>query len=666
MQVKRSLTIKQMSLVTVVALATICIFIVIQMFDFIQQRKEVYHIQLDNIGYSVSQPLERALWDRNMHEIQRALDNLMELDFLTKANLIVNAELISVHSQRGPNGKVPRLAEKLLSLPIVSLIPLYSPDYNAIDPQPMGYLILEADSYKLYQYTLKRFSTLLVAYLLLAFMLSIAISWCLNRLLVYPLRAIADDLRTLPVESIQYHQLTLPRHHQDDELGVLVRSYNRNQQALVQAHHQLTRMSTRDSITDLPNYTLFQELLKQQLVNSSYEKQPFSLLFIDLDFFKEIYQALGQEQGNRGLIDAVRRMREVLGEHTLLARLHGEEFIVLSKSLESPLHAMQLAKRLVRNITLPLSIDEYQYQPTVSIGIAQYPNDGEEPDELIAHAQAAMLLAQQRGKNQVLFFEPDMTNNIQQRLIMESEVVRGMKENQFRIYLQPQVDMATGQPYGAEALIRWHYADNDIRYPGDFIPLAEETGLILELGAWVLEEACSTLAHWKQQGIPLTLSVNLSALQLQQPDLIRQLSRLCKRHDFCPNKLILELTETANIYDLRAVLPTLIKMRNLGISIALDDFGTGYCNLNYLSHLPVDELKIDKSFVDGLPDDDELVQIVNSIAHVLSLKVVIEGVETQQQVDWLLAHGMHFAQGYFFSRALPYEMFKEKYLSSYY
>ncbi|MBK5143975.1 EAL domain-containing protein [Budviciaceae bacterium BWR-B9] len=666
MQVKRSLTIKQMSLVTVVALATICIFIVIQMFDFIQQRKEVYHIQLDNIGYSVSQPLERALWDRNMKEIQRALDNLMELDFLTKANLIVNAELISVHSQRGPNGKVPHVVEKLLSLPIVSLIPLYSPEYNAIDPQPMGYLVLEADSYKLYQYTLKRLSTLLVAYLLLAFMLSIAISWCLNRLLVYPLRAIADDLRTLPVENIQYHQLTLPRYHQDDELGVLVRSYNRNQQALVQAHHQLTRMSTRDPITDLPNYTLFQELLKQQLLNSGHEKQPFSLLFINLDSFKDIYQALGQEQGNLGLIDAVQRMKEVLGEHTLLARLHGEEFIVLSKSQESPLHAMQLGQRLVENITIPLSINEYQYQPTVSIGIAQYPSDSEEPDGLIAHAQAAMLLAQRRGKNQVLFFEPDMTNNIQQRLIMESEVVRGMKENQFRLYLQPQVDMATGQPYGAEALIRWHYTENDIRYPGDFIPLAEETGLILELGAWVLEEACTTLAHWKQQAIPLTLSVNLSALQLQQPDIIEQLSGLCQQHDFCPSRLILELTETANIYDLKAVLPTLIKMRDLGISIALDDFGTGYCNLNYLSHLPVDELKIDKSFVDGLPDDDELVQIVNSIAQILSLKVVIEGVETQQQVDWLLAHGMHFAQGYLFSRPLPYEMFKEKYLSSYY
>ncbi|SFD16926.1 EAL domain-containing protein [Pragia fontium] len=665
MLVKRSLTIKQMSLVTIVAVATICIFVVIQMFDFVQQRKQDYLIQLDNIGYSVAEPLERDLWNRNLEEIQNTLDGLIDVGWLSKANLLVNGEIIHLYSFRKSNDRAPTFFASMLGLPISARMPLYSPEYRSTDSKPMGYLILEADSYQLYQASLHKFATVLVTYLLLALMLSIAISWCLNRLLVYPLRAIAEDLRTLPSGVIQYHQLTLPLRHQDDELGMLVRNYNRNQQALAKAHNQLSRLSTRDPVTDLPNYTLFQELLKQQIANSCLTKTSFSLLFINLDSLKDVFQALGPERANQHLVEIIGRIQPVLSHHTVLARLHGEELAILSKFSAAPLQAMQLAKRLVELVELPLDVDEFHLLPELSIGIVQYPNDGEDADELLSHAQSAMLLAQRRGKNQIQFFEPNMTNEVQQRLKMKGEIIRGLKENQFQLYLQPQVDIATGIPCGAEALLRWHYSADEIRYPLEFIPLAEEAELILPLGRWVLEEACSILSRWKQQGISLILSVNLSALQLQQVDLIDQLKALVERYDFEPAKLTLELTETAHIYDLAEVLPTLMKIRELGISIALDDFGTGYSNLNYLRHLPVDELKIDKSFIDGLPEEGELVKIVSSVAQVLSLKLVVEGVETQAQIDWLLAHDIHIAQGYLFSPAIPYKKFQEKYLSDY-
>jgi diguanylate cyclase (GGDEF)-like protein len=651
-----------MSLVSVVAVVTICLFIAIQMFDFVQQREKDSIIQLENIGYSVAQPLENELWNRQFNDIQRTLDGLIDIGWLSRANVLLKGELIAIHSAREQHGNVPEFFSKMLGLPLTTLIPLYSPDQNMIDPQAIGYLVLEADSYQIYQYSLRKFTTVFVTYLLLALMLSVAISWCLNRLLVYPLRTIAEDLRTQPSDDIQYHQLALPQHHQDDELGMLVRNYNRNQQALAKAYNQLSRLSTRDSVTDLPNYTLFHELLKQQITNNSAAKTPFSLLFISLDSLKDVFQALGQERGNQHLVDLIARLPPLLTDQRVLARLNNEELAILSKSSVSPLQTMQLAKRLVEYIVQPIDIDEFHLSPYISIGIAQYPNDGEDSETLLSHAQAAMLLAQRRGKNQVLFFEPDMTNDIQQRLVLESEILYGLQNQQFHLYLQPQVEISSGVPIGAEALIRWHYAENEIRQPAEFIPLAEEAGLILPLGYWVLEGACAILERWKKQDIPLTLSANLSAYQLQQPDFIDQLRDLLQRYDFPPEKLTLELTETAQIYDLAAVIPQLIHIRNLGIYIALDDFGIGYSNLNYLRHMPVDELKIDKSFIDGLPDGNELVRIINTIAKVLSLKLVVEGVETQLQADWLLENGIHIAQGYLFSSALPYDEFRQKYL----
>nr|MBP9643758.1 EAL domain-containing protein [Budvicia sp.] len=201
-------------------------------------------------------------------------------------------------------------------------------------------------------------------------------------------------------------------------------------------------------------------------------------------------------------------------------------------------------------------------------------------------------------------------------------------------------------------------------FPQDFIPLAEEAGLILQLGHWVVEEACQILTEWSLQGVTLTLSVNISALQLLQPNAINRLELLLERYSFSPEKLTIELTETAYIYDLAAVLPLLTQIQNLGISIALDDFGTGYCNLNYLKRLPVNLLKIDKSFIDSAPRDGDLVLIVKSIAQTLDLKVVAEGVETQEQADWLVSQGINFAQGYLFSQALPYDVFKQRYITT--
>lgn len=419
-------------------------------------------------------------------------------------------------------------------------------------------------------------------------------------------------------------------------------------------------------MTDLPNYALFQELLKQQIASSQHDKTPFSLLFVSLDSLKDVFQACGQEAGNHHLFEVTRRIQSLLSPHAVLARLHGEELVIMSLLSQTPLQAMQFAKRLVDTISEPIEANDLSLSPILSIGIAQYPSDGEDVDSLIGNAQAAVLLAQRRGKNQILFFESDMTNDIQQRMQLESEIVKGIQENQFQLYLQPQIDIATGLPAGAEALIRWHYAPDKVRYPIEFIPQAEESGLILPLGEWILEEACRILSEWKAANVPMTLSVNLSAMQLQHEGLIEQLSSLISCYDFEPKRLVLELTETGFIYDIEAVLPTLKHIRELGISIALDDFGSGYSNLNYLQRLPVDVLKIDKSFIDGLPYHDALVKIVYSIAQTLRLKLVAEGVESRAQADWLLANDIRYAQGYLFSRAIPYQSFKDTYLSAFF
>ncbi|CAI1838024.1 TPA: biofilm formation regulator HmsP [Serratia fonticola] len=666
MRVRRSLTIKQMAAVSGVALVTICIFIVIQLFHFVQQRRDDYAQQLENVAQAVRQPLAEAVLRMDVPETKRVLNSLQPVGILTRADIVLPNEFQALHANFPPERPVPALVARIFELPVQISVPLYSLERVPANPQPLAYLVLQADSYRMYQFILSTLSTMLSTYLLLALILSIAVSWCMNRLLVYPLRAMARELENVPQEDLPYHQLMLPAQHQDDELGLLVRNYNRNQQTLAKAHTAMSRLSTHNSMTELPNPVLFAALLEQHIA-ASMRPARFNLLVVGIETLHEASGALNPSMREALLLTLAKKLRQVIGVDCVLAQLSNAEFAILAKNIEQPLHAMQLARRVMAAINAPLNLQQKMpLRPSASIGIAHYPNSGESAEQLLRSATSAMMSAHREGKNQILFFEPCLTEKTQKRLTQESEILLAIEQRQFALFLQPQWDMQTNQVTGAEALLRWQLPDGQIILPADVIPLAEELDVIVPLGNWVLEESCRILAAWQSQGITLPLAVNISPIQLQHKDFVPQLKRLLDEHQIDPHKLLLEITETVRIHDLDGALELLRELHDLGVSIALDDFGMGYASLNYLNRLkslPIDLIKIDKSFIDGLPEDDAMVRIVSSISEVLHLPVMAEGVETTAQRDWLLQHGIRTGQGFLFAKPLPRKEFEAQFAS---
>ncbi|HEI8868091.1 biofilm formation regulator HmsP [Serratia sp. AKBS12] len=663
MRVRRSLTIKQMATVSGVALVTICIFIVIQLFHFVQQRRDDYAQQLENIAHSVRQPLAEAVLRMDVPETKRVLNSLLPVGILTRADIVLPNEFQALHANFPPERPIPSLIGRIFDLPVQISVPLYSLERVPANPQPLAYLVLQADSFRMYQFILSAVSTMLSTYLLLALILSIAITWCMNRLMVYPLRAMARELENISEEDAPYHQLMLPSLHQDDELGLLARNYNRNQQRLARAHADMSRLSTRNSITGLPNQVLLTALLEQHIA-SSLRPERFNLLVIGIETLHEASGVLTSAQREMLVRKLTEKLRQCLDKDSVLAQLTNAEFAVLAKGIERPFNAMQLAQRIMAQINAPLEIQKMSLRPTASIGIAHYLDQGESAEQLLRSAMSAMMSAHRDGKNHILFFEPSLTDRTQKRLTQESEILQGIERDQFTLYLQPQIDMRTNAVIGAEALLRWRQYDGSITLPADVIPLAEELGVIVPLGNWVLEASCRILADWQARGIALPLAVNVSALQMQDADFVPHLKLLLQRYAIDPGKLLLEITETVRIHDLDHALALLRELHELGLSIALDDFGMGYSSLNYLNRLkglPIALIKIDKSFIHGLPGDEAMVRIVSAISDVLNLPVMAEGVETAAQRDWLLQHGIYHGQGFLFSHPLPRETFEAQF-----
>ena len=666
MRVSRSLTIKQMAMVSVVALITICIFVVIQLFHFVDQRKEDYVQQLENLAHSVREPLSEAMLNMDAVRAQKILDSLGPIGILSRADVMLPNELQALKGRFPQERAVPEAVMKIFDLPVQVSMPLYGIERNIAARQPSSYLVLQADSFRIYQFILSTLSTMVSTYLLLALILTVAISWCMNRLLVYPLRALAQELRSMPLDTPNFHQLTPPPSHGDDELGLLVRNYNRNQQALEKAHQVMSRMSTRNPLTNLPNMTLFVPLLEQHLLVC--RKENSGIVVINISTLQEAMGVLDTTQLDALLASLVSRLNECVSEADMLAQVNQDRFVVLVRNVERPHSLMLLAKNLMDSITRQLDLETLALRPTASIGISFYQPNAEETMDakkeaelLLSQASSAMNMAMREGKNQILFFEPRLARKAKERLTKETEIMNALTQGDFSLYLQPQIDLRTGRLAGAEALIRWNRKDGELTLPSEFIPLAEEVGGIEALDEWVISESMKILSAWQKQNIGVPISLNVSGIQIANLSYVELLEKMLREYQLDPHMLHLEVTETAYISNMEQAAEMLARLRKIGIKIALDDFGMGYAGLNYLQHLPVDIIKIDKNFVDQIPADDALVRIVASIADVLALDVVAEGVESHAQCEWLLEHGIYYAQGYWFSPALPQEEFERKY-----
>ncbi|MGB6308267.1 MAG: EAL domain-containing protein [Steroidobacteraceae bacterium] len=428
-------------------------------------------------------------------------------------------------------------------------------------------------------------------------------------------------------------------------------------QGLEAANRQLRHLTTHDSLTGLPNRVLLDDRLQQAIAHADRDMRSFALLVCDLDRFKLINESLGHRAGDELLQEVARRLESVMRTADTVARLEGNEFVLIGTSIGDADDAAGLASRVMDALQTPVRIATIDIYVSPSIGIAMYPDDGVSMQSLLAHADAALHSAKQHGRGNFRRYAPGMDAGIEDRVQLESDLHHAVTLNQFELYYQPKVDTRTGEVRSAEALIRWAHPTRGVVSPAEFIPLAEECGLIGEIGQWVIREACRQTRAWQVDGVPsLRVSVNLSASQFRDSGLVDSIRAALDGAGLEPRYLEVELTESAVMSDPEKSIDILEQLSSMGVLVSVDDFGTGYSSMSYLRRFPIDKLKIDRVFIDEIasrPEDASIVRAIVSLAHSLRLKVVAEGVETPAQLDFLKTAGCDEYQGYHFSRPLP-------------
>jgi diguanylate cyclase (GGDEF)-like protein len=430
---------------------------------------------------------------------------------------------------------------------------------------------------------------------------------------------------------------------------------------LEQANKQLRHMATHDALTGLPNRVLMDDRLSQAMMHTQSHGETFALLLLDLDRFKVVNDSLGHRAGDELLKVVAQRLRSVSREIDTVARLGGDEFVVIVTPCSEPA-AAALADRIIQVMHESVRVAGVEIHTSPSIGIALYPNDGATVESLLAHADAAMYSAKQRGRNNFQFFTADMKTATHAKVQMEGDMHVALEKGQFELHYQPKVNTKTGVVHGAEALLRWQHPERGPISPADFIPIAEECGLIGAIGTWVMREACRQARAWQLSGMPpLRVAVNLSPSQFRQGNVVEMIRDALTRADLEARFLEVELTESAVMTDPEESVRILAKLSEMGVLVSVDDFGTGYSSMSYLRRFPIDKLKIDRGFINEVisrPDDASIVRAIVSLAHSLRLKVVAEGVESTEQLDFLKKLGCDQYQGYHFSPAVPAAQFE--------
>jgi diguanylate cyclase (GGDEF)-like protein len=415
-----------------------------------------------------------------------------------------------------------------------------------------------------------------------------------------------------------------------------------------------------DALTKLPNRMLFKDRMTQALLHAHRDKQMLAMLFLDLDRFKIINDTLGHAVGDKLLQSVADRLRKCLREGDTVARLGGDEFMLLLSGIHHVEDAAKIAEKILSAIRPPFQIDSHELYINTSIGISLYPYDGEDAETLVKNADIALYRAKERGRDNYQFYASAMNAKAIETLELENKLRRALERNEFVLHYQPQIDMYMGKIIGMEALVRWQRPDGKLVPPLDFIALAEDTGMIVPLGEWVLRNACAQTRLWQTADFPpLRVAVNLSGRQFQQ-NLVQTIEKVLKKTGLDPQFLELELTETAIMKNDKVAIETLNELKSMGIQICIDDFGTGYSSLSYLKRFPIDTLKIDQTFIrDSMLDADHaaIVTAIIQMAHSLKLKVVAEGVETKEQFAFLRRHNCDKMQGSLFSEPLSGEAF---------
>ena len=426
---------------------------------------------------------------------------------------------------------------------------------------------------------------------------------------------------------------------------------------------EMSHSAQHDVLTDLPNRVLFNDRLTQAITLAERQGKQLAVMFVDLDHFKKINDSLGHDVGDKLLQSVAARLIACIRRSDTVSRLGGDEFVVLLSQVEHAEDAAFSARKILRALTAPHTIDNKNLDINVSIGVSTYPSDGQDAEGLINRADNAMYEAKQHGRNNYQFFRREMHARLAERQSLEADLRCALGRNEFLLHYQPKISLQTGQITGAEALIRWLHPQRGMMYPAQFVPVAEECGLILPIGQWVLLEACKQARAWSDAGLGVVpIAVNVSAAEFGAKDFLSGVRAVLIATRVAPQNLELELTESVLMHDAEAAVVTMVALKAMGVQLAIDDFGTGYSSFTYLRRFPSDALKLHQSFVQEItadPGDAKIVSAMINIGRSLKQRVIAEGVETRAQMNFLQRHGCSEGQGFYFSRPVAAEQAAE-------
>lgn len=483
-------------------------------------------------------------------------------------------------------------------------------------------------------------------------------------LLTKPLSRIIEHLTSINPDRPSEHKIPQLKGHERNELGLwintanqLLESIERNTHLRHEAESSLLRMAQYDFLTGLPNRQKLQEQLDKILIDAGRRQRRVAVLCVGLDDFKSVNEQFTYQAGDKLLLALADRLRAHSGRLGALARLGGDQFALVQADIDQPYEAAELAQSILDDLEAEFALDHEGIRLRATIGITLFPEDGDSTEKLLQKAEQTMTLAKTRSRNRYQFYIASVDSEMRRRRELEKDLRDALSRDQFHLVYQPQISYRDNRVVGVEALIRWQHPEHGLVPPDLFIPLAEQNGTIISIGEWVLDQACRQLREWHDLGFTsLRMAVNLSTVQLHHTELPRVVNNLMQIYRLPPRSLELEVTETGLMEDISTAAQHLLSLRRSGALIAIDDFGTGYSSLSYLKSLPLDKIKIDKSFVQDLLDDDDDATIVRAIIQLgksLGMQVIAEGVETAEQEAYIISEGCHEGQGYHYSKPLP-------------
>lgn len=466
----------------------------------------------------------------------------------------------------------------------------------------------------------------------------------------------ADDYLSKPFKMAELEETITSRLHKKDAIIDPYITEMKN------AAEQLSALAYQDALTKLPNRILLYQKFQQALSTAKRRQQRMAVLCANLHQFKSINSTFGHSTGDLLLQAVAERLTKISGQENIVARINADVFSIILTNVSDKEAVENQVKAILSSLVQPYRLNDHRILIKASIGIVLYPEDQSDFGKLLSHAEMAMGYAQQLSKNGYYFYQPEMEAASERVILLEKALNSALENSEFQVFYQPKINLITGRIIGAEALLRWYHPELGMISPDVFIPIAERVGSIVEIGEWVLNTACAQAQIWQDLNpIPFKISVNLSALQLRQDGLVETIAQILSQTQLDPNCLELEITETSLMEDVESAIATLEELKAIGVKISIDDFGTGYSSLNYLKRLPIDILKIDRSFISDIfhaPQNATIVTTIIAMAQGLKLRVVAEGVETQEQFDFLREQGCQAFQGYLFSPAIPAAQFE--------